>query len=176
MTTVYGVTFIGARDQIARQLKDRGDTPLEQIYPSASFLARLVLGAIGDLFAGATKIQNWFNTIARLVASSVPPRQFQKLLNQGLGADALAKAVTQEQMTTMSWTTPLGLPINQPYRQPQKRQVQTTLQTVFMYDPNIPARVDSRGQTTAFPPNFVHSLDATHMMMTALMSKVRSFP
>jgi hypothetical protein len=29
-------------------------------------------------------------------------------------------------------------------------------------------QVDVRKQRTAFPPNFVHSLDGTHMMMTAI--------
>lgn len=29
-------------------------------------------------------------------------------------------------------------------------------------------QVDVRKQRTAFPPNFVHSLDGTHMMMTAV--------
>jgi DNA-directed RNA polymerase len=27
MTTVYGVTYVGAREQIERQLADRGDVP-----------------------------------------------------------------------------------------------------------------------------------------------------
>lgn len=47
------------------------------------------------------------------------------------------------------------------------------LQTVYIVDPTIPAEVDARAQATAFPPNFIHSLDATHMMMTALQCKVR---
>lgn len=28
--------------------------------------------------------------------------------------------------------------------------------------------VDKRAQRTAFPPNYIHSLDAAHMMMTAI--------
>ena len=31
-------------------------------------------------------------------------------------------------------------------------------------------------QASAFPPNFIHSLDATHMMLTALECRVCSFP
>lgn len=42
MTTVYGVTFIGARDQIERQLKDRTDLPEEECWPAASYLAKKV--------------------------------------------------------------------------------------------------------------------------------------
>ena len=33
--------------------------------------------------------------------------------------------------------------------------------------------VDSRKQKTAFPPNYVHSLDSTHMMLTSLEMEKR---
>lgn len=49
-----------------------------------------------------------------------------------------------------------------------RSQVITSLQTVYIADPNIPSEVDAKKQATAFPPNFIHSLDATHMMLTAL--------
>ena len=39
---------------------------------------------------------------------------------------------------------------------------------MFISDPNVPSVVNSQKQASAFPPNFVHSLDATHMMLTAL--------
>jgi DNA-directed RNA polymerase len=42
MTTVYGVTFIGAREQIEKQLKDRKDIPEEECWPAASYLAKKV--------------------------------------------------------------------------------------------------------------------------------------
>ena len=34
--------------------------------------------------------------------------------------------------------------------------------------------VNSMKQASAFPPNFIHSLDATHMMLTALECRVRT--
>src|SRR6267142_1689629 len=40
MTTVYGVTFVGAREQIERQLKERGDVPVEECYLAAAYLAK----------------------------------------------------------------------------------------------------------------------------------------
>lgn len=42
MTTVYGVTFVGARDQIAKQLTNKGDIPTEHIYTVSSYLAKAV--------------------------------------------------------------------------------------------------------------------------------------
>ncbi len=42
MMTVYGVTFVGARQQIDRQLKDHGDIPAEECYMAAPYLAKQV--------------------------------------------------------------------------------------------------------------------------------------
>lgn len=46
--------------------------------------------------------------------------------------------------------------------------VKTVLQqlNVMQFDPSCP--VMKQRQRTAFPPNYVHSLDSTHMMMTAI--------
>lgn len=42
MTTVYGVTFIGAREQIEKQLKDSPYVPKEDAYMAAAYLAKKV--------------------------------------------------------------------------------------------------------------------------------------
>jgi len=42
------------------------------------------------------------------------------------------------------------------------------MQSVYISDPYAPAEVNSQKQSSAFPPNFIHSLDATHMLLTAL--------
>jgi DNA-directed RNA polymerase len=45
----------------------------------------------------------------------------------------------KEQMTSVIWTTPLGLPIVQPYRKIARKQVMTAIQSVFISDPNVPS-------------------------------------
>lgn len=42
------------------------------------------------------------------------------------------------------------------------------MQSVFLEDEQEGDRVHPLKQRTAFAPNYVHSLDATHMMMTAI--------
>ena len=37
-----------------------------------------------------------------------------------------------------------------------------------MTDPAVPQPVNAQKQSTAFPPNFIHSLDACHMMLSAI--------
>jgi DNA-directed RNA polymerase len=46
MTTVYGVTFIGAREQIGRQLKNITGDSTEDTYPAANYLAKVVSGPL----------------------------------------------------------------------------------------------------------------------------------
>ncbi|KAG8888798.1 DNA-directed RNA polymerase [Tulasnella sp. 332] len=199
MTTVYGVTMVGARAQIERQLLDRGDIPTTQCWACASYLARKTIGCIGDLFKGANAIQTWLTQSARAIARSVPPARVEAFLEEKRAAAAQAEAaqaaapqdleatptptkkpkggkektlkapnVKQEQMTSVIWTTVLGLPIVQPYRKVKRRQVYTNLQSIYISDPSKPSEVSPAKQASAFPPNFIHSLDATHMMLTAL--------
>ncbi|KAH7908847.1 hypothetical protein BJ138DRAFT_1011941 [Hygrophoropsis aurantiaca] len=172
MTTVYGVTYIGAREQIERQLKDRKDIPEEECWPAAAYLAKRTLSCIGDLFSGAKAIQTWLNLCARLIAKSIPADRIPEALDvqrvRKRSAAVATNRIRKEQMTSVIWTTPLGLPIVQPYRKTKRKQIMTALQSVFISDPNSPAEVNAAKQASAFPPNFIHSLDATHMMLTAI--------
>lgn len=78
-------------------------------------------------------------------------------------------------MSAVIWTTPLGLPVVQPYRKAIKKQIMTAMQTIYVADPYQATEVSTIKQSSAFPPNFIHSLDATHMFMTALSCKVGRF-
>ncbi|KAF8519384.1 DNA/RNA polymerase [Hysterangium stoloniferum] len=178
MTTVYGVTYIGAREQIERQLREKPDIPPEMRFKISAYVAKQTLAAIGDLFNGAKAIQTWFTLTAKLIARSIPGDRVEAA--QTFGSTNFARAgrlstkdlasnrVAKEQMTSVIWTTALGLPIVQPYRKTKRRQVMTKMQSVYISDPNAPTEVNALKQSSAFPPNFVHSLDATHMMLTAL--------
>eukprot|EP00003_Mantamonas_plastica_P007200 TRINITY_DN16020_c0_g1_i1.p1 TRINITY_DN16020_c0_g1~~TRINITY_DN16020_c0_g1_i1.p1 ORF type:complete len:167 (-),score=39.89 TRINITY_DN16020_c0_g1_i1:19-519(-) len=68
----------------------------------------------------------------------------------------------------VSWLTPLGLPVVQPYRRTASYRVRTVVQNVIIADHNEQLPVSVSKQKSAFPPNYVHSLDSTHMLLTAL--------
>jgi DNA-directed RNA polymerase len=53
MTSVYGVTFIGAREQIYRQLRDQNFLSEDETYQASLYVAKLTLRAISNLFTGA---------------------------------------------------------------------------------------------------------------------------
>lgn len=61
------------------------------------------------------------------------------------------------------WITPLGLPVVQPYRSKNSLVVRTLLQDVLIADSDDRLPVSVARQRSAFPPNYVHSLDSTHV-------------
>ncbi|XP_022993982.1 DNA-directed RNA polymerase 2, chloroplastic/mitochondrial-like [Cucurbita maxima] len=143
MTSVYGVTYIGARDQIKRRLKERAaisdDT---ELFGCACYAAKTTLTALGEMFEAARGIMSWLGDCAKIIASENQP---------------------------VRWTTPLGLPVVQPYRKLGRHLVKTSLQVLTLQQETDKVLV--KRQRTAFPPNFVHSLDGSHMMMTAVACK-----
>ncbi|GAB7326072.1 hypothetical protein MBLNU13_g10100t1 [Cladosporium sp. NU13] len=70
--------------------------------------------------------------------------------------------------SSVTWTTPLRMPVVQPYRSGGSRIVSTNLQKIALQEPQVWDPVSKRKQLQAFPPNFIHSLDATHMMLSAI--------
>ncbi|KAG5361768.1 DNA-directed RNA polymerase [Yarrowia sp. C11] len=155
MTNVYGVTFVGAKAQILTQLKEQyGDIP--QSEDMAHYLATRVFSAMRSLFTNAHDIQDWLTECARRITKTVRPEATPEEIH------------ANESLSSVIWTSPIGLPVVQPYRKSAKRQVDTALQSVFLQDAFTLYGVLSRKQAQAFPPNFVHSLDASHMLLTAL--------
>ncbi|XP_076661503.1 mitochondrial RNA polymerase [Halictus rubicundus] len=61
----------------------------------------------------------------------------------------------------VEWVTPLGLPIIQPYVKQLKKSE----------NKKSNEKPDSMKQKNAFAPNFIHSLDSTHMMLTSIHCK-----
>ncbi|CAK9438697.1 uncharacterized protein LODBEIA_P29210 [Lodderomyces beijingensis] len=155
MTNVYGVTYIGAVAQIKKQIDDLFDNENQQ-YQCAQYLATQVFKSIRELFENAHLIQDWLSESAARITKSVP-------LDFGEVGDLEEEMMSQ----AVIWTTPLGLPCVQPYRIEKGNMVKTSVQEVFFNCPSGASKVDARKQKAAFPPNFVHSLDATHMLMTA---------
>lgn len=107
-------------------------------------MADLTLNSLQEMFSGAKEIMDWLSKCALLVA---------------------------EEGHVMSWVSPLGLPVMQPYRKMAAHQVKTTMQSMTLVVEDEALPVSKQKQQSAFPPNFVHSLDATHMLMTSLKMK-----
>ncbi|OGE52759.1 hypothetical protein PENARI_c009G00786 [Penicillium arizonense] len=175
MTNVYGVTFMGATRQVKKQLVDYLPdlSSIERVSASV-YIAQKIFGALGTMFNGAHDIQYWLGDSALRITQSLTPEQIEQLTEQALThqathRSALPRSLDPEKsfQSTVIWTTPLGLPVVQPYRTRKARRVQTTLQEISIMDPSADDIVSKRKQLQAFPPNFIHSLDATHMILSA---------
>ncbi|KAF9439303.1 DNA-directed RNA polymerase [Entomortierella beljakovae] len=174
MTNVYGVTFIGARAQIENRLKETEGIPEDQVRTLSTYLTQQVFASIGEMFSGARAIQDWLAESARRIAKSVPMSvlnpETDEIVESQTGKrkkKSTKQTIADQQMSSVIWTTPLNLPIVQPYRKMEHKQVKTSLQSVTIKDPSQASPVNVQKQRTAFPPNFIHSLDATHMLMSA---------
>jgi DNA-directed RNA polymerase len=142
MTSVYGVTHVGARQQIQNRLKERGAIDDENArYQVATYAASRTLDALSNLFVNARDVMAWLAECARLVA-------------------ARGKAV--------EWTTPMGLPVVQPYRAKGRKVIRTLVQSFVLQFDNDENKVQKNKQRSAFPPNYIHSVDSAHMMKTAV--------
>ncbi|RKP29761.1 DNA/RNA polymerase [Metschnikowia bicuspidata] len=159
MTNVYGVTFVGAVAQIEKQMDTwfaKDDFKLRHAH--STYLTALVFECMRELFLGAHLIQDWLGEAAKRISKSVRTDHV---------VDDVPDPKKPLHMSSVVWTTPLGLPCVQPYRAVNKQVVPTLLQDITITDPYAAMQVDARKQCTAFPPNYIHSLDATHMLLTA---------
>jgi len=141
MTQVYGVTMVGARKQLFGRLKEAG-LEEERLYQASQYLTGVVLRAVANICTSAGEIMQWMWDCARII-SNKPIRQ------------------------PVSWTTPLGLPVVQPYRKYRRMDIRTILQDIRLIVEDERVQVWPRRQVNGFPPNWIHSIDATHMLMTA---------
>ena len=182
MTNVYGVTFSGAKLQVLRQLEDIfDDTPgLRDVSldSMAQYIARKIFEALSHMFNGAHDIQYWLGDCAGRIARSLSPEQVDSAAGsaQSKTESPFTRAPTVGRAssgpmtfkTPVIWTNPVRMPVVQPYREASAKYVATNLQAISIRVPSSSDPVSRRKQSSAFPPNFIHSLDASHMILTAL--------
>jgi len=150
MTTPYGVTARGIRDQIMRN-----DEIMEGIDAgkgrAADYIRGCIMGALEGTAGAAQGVMNYLRECAT----------------------ELAKAGV-----AFSWETPSGSIIEQAYREPVQHRVPTLCGALVIYDESSEQPLATRKQAAGAPPNYVHSFDGAHLSMTvnrAFDSGVRSF-
>ncbi|KAL1783071.1 DNA-directed RNA polymerase, mitochondrial isoform X1 [Sigmodon hispidus] len=142
MTVVYGVTRYGGRLQIEKRLRELNNFPQEFVWEASHYLVRLVFKSLQEMFSSTRAIQHWLTESANLISHAGWP---------------------------VEWVTPLGIPIIQPYHREAKVQVKGGIQTLTLTSSmDISQKPNTLKQKNGFPPNFIHSLDSSHMMLTAL--------
>ncbi|KAF2829582.1 DNA-directed RNA polymerase mitochondrial precursor [Ophiobolus disseminans] len=191
MTNVYGVTFMGAKIQVEDELRAlfpnfKETDKVKSLGSVALYVAYKIFEALGKIFNGAQEIQYWLGECGDRITTSLNKEQIKRIRarHEGLMVDydpkfKVPKKVSQSERTKLNkeleafktsiiWTTPLKMPIVQPYRKDSTTKVMTKLQAITVVKRSPKDTVDKRKQLQAFPPNFIHSLDATHMTLSAL--------
>ena len=184
MTNVYGVTRQGATRQVASQLRSLYPTefitdPRDTAVVSA-YITKKIFRALSAMFNGAHDIQYWLGECASRICNALTPEQLVWLEEKAAGKSqksSFARKATNETKlkdehtrfkSSVIWTTPLKMPVVQPYRTSAAKVVKTNLQLISLNEPSASDPVSKRKQLQGFPPNFIHSLDATHMILSAL--------
>ncbi|CAM1503296.1 Fc.00g080720.m01.CDS01 [Cosmosporella sp. VM-42] len=184
MTNVYGVTFAGAKKQVLKQLDALyPDLHKEGFAPMlcATYIAKHIFTALGTMFRGAHDIQYWLGEAGGRICKSLTPAQIQQIANEYEEEQAASPGnksrrkfklatdeLSQQFRSTLVWTTPLRMPVAQPYRKSSNREIHTCLQSISYPVSDQTDPVNRKKQLQGFPPNFIHSLDASHMLLSAL--------
>lgn len=181
MTNVYGVTYIGAKAQVRKQLiAAYPDLPNnDEMNPGvlAAYVATKIFTALSSMFKGAHDIQYWLGECANRITMCYTPEQMEMIEVESHTPkvkDSSRKRKSPDIdniiqfKSSVIWTNPLHMPVVQPYRKGKSRTIGTHLQKINLSEPHRSNPVSRRKQLQGFPPNFIHSLDATHMLLSAL--------
>lgn len=142
MPAVYGMTAVGARQAMYDHL-DEADISGDTRYKIAMYLGRRILNdALREVCSSTVETMDWLK--------------------------AMATQIARHGKRPVRWTTPLGFPVIQTYRKTRTVRVRTLIQNLQLRveDATLPVRIGR--QVDGFAPNFVHSIDASHMLLSAI--------
>ncbi len=138
MNYPYGMTLYGMRKAIREQLLEAG-FPRDIAYPGAKWLGYWVGGMIRHLAPQVHLGLSWLRCCAEAIAG---------------------------QGNAIGWTSPVGMPVKQV---PEKQHIiRGSGYSLTINERREDGPLDVDDQIDGFAANFVHSLDAAHMMRVAL--------
>lgn len=146
MTTPYGVTRKTAEKYLISDILQPGDVPCfepKEYKAAANVLMDHIWPAIGDVVVKGVQLMAWLKQAAR-------------------------KVVKETKESTISWRTPSGFPARQTYWEEEIFRIGTKLHGTYRM--SVSKSKDTpkvSGHASGMAPNFIHSLDASHMHLTA---------
>lgn len=150
MTMPYGAGQFGYKEQILAALrKMKEETGADHLagvedFHASRYLASVMPTALAGVVVKAAEAMNWLQTAARVAAEDGLP---------------------------IRWMAPSGLPVVQDYREiiGERIQVRVTGERIDLTLSKEGDAIDRRKQAQGIAPNFVHALDAAHMMRTVVL-------
>ncbi|MBB4722620.1 DNA-directed RNA polymerase [Xanthomonas euvesicatoria] len=142
MTLPYGVTKSGMRGQVQANAKKEGLSPSNE---QAAYLGDILWDCIGEVVVAARQAMDWLKEASKVASASDLP---------------------------IAWTTPAGFPVLQEYREDLGKRVTTHIggKRVELIVAMDGSKLDRRRQGLGISPNFVHSCDASHLMLTTCLA------
>jgi len=138
MTYPYGVTEQGLRDNL---IEDGHVDWASNQFAASRYLGKKIWEAIRENITGAAEAMDWLRHCA---------------------------TVANKHDVLLQWRTPSGFLVRHPYSQLKDTRVRCLNGETIFKSPHREGGVRASKQRTGLPPNFVHSLDATHLMMTVV--------
>lgn len=144
MTLPYGSTqqacTTGLADAVIAHDSEGKQKCFDDPFQAALFLSPILWKSIGEVVVAAREAMDWIRSASRVIG---------------------------KHGYNLFWETPLGFPVLNKYPQWKHKEVTTFLMgkskmVVGMDD----GKIDVQRQRNASSPNFVHSMDATHLCMT----------
>ncbi len=158
MVLPYGGTFRSClqyvRDAFNDRVTDGEPNPFgSETKTATAYLAQTVWHSISDVVVAARAAMDWLQKVAR---------------------------VASRHGHTLSWMTPSGFAAYQGYRNLRHRKIKTRLHGSIVQLATVEDtdKLDPRKQALGISPNFVHSMDASAMMLTielAVLNGVTQF-
>lgn len=148
MTTPYGVTLQSATQYVVSDYLVSHATGFtrKEWKPAARYLMRHVWPAISDVVVGGRKVMDWLKK----------------------GSRRVAKEFAADQEPVIWWTTPSGFPASQTYFEQEVHRIRTRLHGEEKIRVNTETDdPDINSHSSGMAPNFVHSMDAAHLHLTA---------
>lgn len=144
MTLAYGSGQYGFQEQLYEDITKHAPEFDTIQRPCAKYLAKIIWDSVQTTVVSATEGMKYLKALAK------------ELIDAGL---------------PVNWWTPLGLPVQQQYLKTIQKSFRTRFgakMSMPLYytevDPN--EHLDCNAQKNGIAPNFIHSLDSTHLMMT----------
>lgn len=137
MTTPYGVTDRGVRDQL---IQDRFTYDIEGSHmKNAEYLTEVIKKALNKTISSAEEIMGYLQEVAGLLAHKGYP---------------------------FAWNTPVDFHVCQQYLNVKPISVRTLYGRIKLWEEDSELGLNARKQRMGAAPNYIHSFDAAHLIKT----------
>ena len=151
MTLPYGSREYGYKEQLLEDILRPAEKVMGDKFPfadngfaAANYMAKKIWQSVTVTLVAAGQAMDWVKEVG---------------------------TVANKARQSIYWTTPAGFPVEQSYKSTKELIVGTSINgRVRLYLREQTEKLDLRKQSSALSPNWIHSLDASHLMMTVSSS------